>query len=373
MNCPIKLAVIGAGFWAELQIHAWVELVKQGKVELFSVYNRTLSKARVMSEKFNFKCVYDSAEEMFEKGGFDFVDIITSTQTHKQFVLTAAEYKIPVIVQKPMACTLHDAREMVAATEKAGVPFIVHENYRWWASTRKVKKLIEEGIIGALQDVTVQWRSGALSYYEYQPYFKKQKRLFVGEVGIHLLDIVRFLSNSNVREVYTQIKRFNTEIEGEDFGRLSLRMMNGITALVEVSVETLLENERPPQVFLTIFGTKGTIEVGPDFRCAITTLDKHSEKQSSIITLPAPIYQWSGQYGSGVSCMVAANSHYLNSIVDNTEAETSGLDNLNTIASAYGAYLSAEKNQVVDVANLEILDTYLEEAKIGYPEYPDGR
>ena len=366
---PFRLAVIGAGFWAKLQVYAWQELASQGKIKLACIYNRTREKAENLKKLFGFEHVYNDAEEMFKEKKFDFVDIITSTLTHKKYVLMAARYKVPAIVQKPMAASLKEAREIVSAAEKAGIPFIVHENFRWQEPVRKIKELIKKGIIGEVKDITVQWRSGSFDYYKDQPYFKGQQRLFIGEVGVHLIDVARFLAGSSVKDVYTQVQHFNTEVKGEDFARILLVMNNQISANLEVSVETPLEIESPPNIFITVFGTKGTVELGPDLRLAVSKL-KNMQKVTEVTYVPLHNYSWAGKYSLALIAMVPAHTHYLYSIIEKSEAETAGQDNINTLAATFGAYLSVEENSVVNVENLNKLERRLEEKKIGYPKHP---
>lgn len=366
---PVKIAVIGAGFWAGLQVRAWIELVEQGKAELVAICNRTREKAESFKERFGFAEVYDDVETLLGSKSFDVVDIITSTPSHYAFVMSAIDHRVPVIVQKPMASTLKEARSMAASAAQSGVPLIVHENYRWWPQIRQVKELINSGRFGALKDVTIQWRSGGMDYYEAQPYFRDQERFLIGEVGVHLVDVARFIAGSDVNAVYAQDQRFNGDIRGEDFARMLLTMNHGTTANIELGVETLLEHERPPQVFITAFCTKGTIELGPDFRIAVTTKETGG-RETRIRHISMPEYSWAGAYGVGVACMVSANTHYANCIRKKKEAETSGEDNVNTLAATLAAYLSVVRQGAIDISDLDTLEALLDEAHIGYPAFP---
>jgi predicted dehydrogenase len=367
---PLRLAVIGAGFWARFQVHAWQELATSGRVELACICNRTREKAEDFKRSFGFQHVYSEPERMFAERHFDLVDIVTSTPTHKPLVIMSAKYRVPAIVQKPIACSLKDARDMVFAAQQAGIPLVVHENYRWWSPTRKVKALVEQGVIGDLRDLVVQWKSGGYDYYENQPYFKSQKRFIIGEVGVHLVDIARFLAGADVREVCGQSQRFNPDINGEDFARIVLTLANNTTAILELGVETLLENERPPSVFIAAFGTEGTIELGPDFRLAVTRMKKE-RKVTEVTTVSIPTYPWAGAYPVALACMVDANAHYVDSILHGRAAETSGHENLNTIAATLGSYLAIEKKEVVNLEDLGTLEGVLEENRIGYPNHPN--
>jgi len=368
-DSPLRIAVVGAGFWAGLQVQAWMEIAGKENIELHGIYNRTRAKAKDFKERYGFSEVYDDFESLLGSKNIDVVDIVTSTPSHYDFVTRAIEHGVPVIVQKPMASTLREARRMAAAAEKSGVQLIVHENYRWWPQIRRVKEIIDGGDLGTFRDVTVQWKSGGMDYYRAQPYFRDQERFLIGEVGVHLIDVARFIAGSDVSSVYAQSQRFNSGIRGEDFARLMLTMETGATASVELGVETLLENERPPEVFITAFCTNGTIELGPDYRIALTTKSPEG-RETRIQHISIPEYTWAGAYGVGVSCMVQANAYYAACIKNKKEAETSGADNINTLAATLGAYLSVQRGEAIDITDTDTLEADLDDARIGYPVFP---
>ena len=140
----LRFAIFGTGFWSRFQLAAWQEL--KG-VACVALYNRTLSKAEALAREFGVPAVYDDPEELLRRERIDFVDVITSVETHRQFVDMAAAHNLPAICQKPMAPSLPEAEAMVAACRESGVPFYVHENWRWQTPIREVKRVLEEGRI----------------------------------------------------------------------------------------------------------------------------------------------------------------------------------------------------------------------------------
>nr|MDQ2998311.1 Gfo/Idh/MocA family oxidoreductase [Chloroflexota bacterium] len=117
---PLRFAIFGAGFWARFQLAAWREL--EG-VECVAIYNRTRAKAEALARDFGVPRVYDDPLALLDQEQLDFIDVITDVDTHSRFVQLAAQYKLPVISQKPMAPTLAEAERMVAACRAAGTPF----------------------------------------------------------------------------------------------------------------------------------------------------------------------------------------------------------------------------------------------------------
>ena len=125
---PSRFAILGTGFWAGFQLAAWRELPA---ARCMALYNRTPAKARDLAARFEVPNVYADAAELLRREALDFVDIISSPDTHRRFVELAAAHRVPVICQKPLAENLADAEAMLAACRGAGVPLLVHENWRW--------------------------------------------------------------------------------------------------------------------------------------------------------------------------------------------------------------------------------------------------
>src|SRR5512146_1003161 len=155
----LKFAIFGTGFWSLFQIPAWLEV---GGARPEAAYNRTLSRAEGVAKRFGIPRVYGGAEELLrnECENLDFVDIITAVETHAPLVKLAAKYHLPVICQKPMSTDLASAEEMVAACREAGVPFYIHENWRWQAPIRALKRVLDDGTIGQPFRARIEMISG---------------------------------------------------------------------------------------------------------------------------------------------------------------------------------------------------------------------
>ena len=146
-----------------------------------------------MAEKFGVPHVYGDPEELLRKEELDFVDIITEVPAHAPLVRLAAQYRVPVICQKPMAPDYATCQRMVQACEEAGIPFYVHENYRWQAPIRELKRIVDEGHIGRLFRGRFQFLHALEPFvWENQPLLKTLPRLIIADQGSHQLDLARF-------------------------------------------------------------------------------------------------------------------------------------------------------------------------------------
>jgi predicted dehydrogenase len=178
----LKYAVFGCGFWSHFQISGWNEL--EG-LELVALYNRTLSKAEQVAEKFNVPAVYDDPKKLFRKEELDFVDIITDVDTHLKFTKMAARQGLDVVCQKPMASSWGRAKELVEVCKKNKVKLYINENFRWQAPIRKVKEVMNAGIIGDIFKARISFCS-AFPVFDNQPFLAELDQFILTDIGSHV-------------------------------------------------------------------------------------------------------------------------------------------------------------------------------------------
>jgi predicted dehydrogenase len=334
----LKFAVLGTGFWSHFQIPAWFEV---GGVELVALYNRTVSKAEAVAQKFGVPRVYGDAEELLRNEELDFVDIITEVPAHAPLVHLAAKYKVPVICQKPMASDYATCEGMVAACREAGVPFSIHENFRWQTPMRAIKRLLDEGTIGKPFRARLQFVHGLPTIFENQPFLKELEKFAFTDVGSHLFDLARFFFGE-AQSIYAQTYRSRPDIKGEDVASAMLRI-GDLICTCDISYSTKMERSIFPETLAFIEGDKGTIELTPDLWLHVTT-----DAGTTVERHAPPAYAWADpQYAVVHASIVPCNANLLHALKTGTPAETSGEDNLKTMRLVYSAYESAANNQVV--------------------------
>lgn len=338
-----KGALIGCGFFAVNQMHGWQDLAD---VEIVAICDRDPERLRIVGDQFGVERRYQSADEMFAEGGFDFVDIATTVGSHRALVELAANHKVPAICQKPFAPTLADAKAMVAAAEAAGIPLMIHENFRWQTPILAVKTVLDNGAIGEPFWGRVSFRSG-FDVFSGQPYLAKGKRFIIEDLGIHSLDIARFLFGDASR-MTARTRRINPDIAGEDVATMLLDHDNGVTSIVDVSYASKLPEEPFPETFVEIDGTKGTLRLGKDYKLTVHSPD------GTVQSIAAPnLLPWASRPWHNIQESVALiQKHWAERLSQGREPDTSGRDNLKTFALVEAAYLSAERGETIAIADL---------------------
>jgi predicted dehydrogenase len=335
----LRFAIFGAGFWAQYQLPAWLELPG---VECVAIYNRTLAKAEKLAERFGVTAVYDDPEKLLASEEIDFIDVITDVETHSPLVHLAAKHKLPVICQKPMAPTLDEAEKMVAACRRARVPLFIHENWRWQTPVRELKRVLDEGHIGKLFRGRIDMISG-FPVFKNQPFLRELKQFIITDLGSHTLDVARFLFGEAER-LYCQIDRIHKDIKGEDTATIMMRMGGGTTVVCNMAyAENFLEHDRFPETYFFVEGEKGSIELGPDYWVRVTT-----ESGTHAKRCPPPHYEWANPaYDVVHASIVPCNANILRALQGKGPAETSGEDNLKTARLVFASYDSARGGETI--------------------------
>ncbi len=335
----LRLAIFGCGFWARYQLAAWREL--EG-VEIVALYNRTLNKAEALAHEFGVTAVYDDPQALLSNEHPDAIDIITDVDTHRRFVELAAAHGIPAICQKPMAPTLVDAQAMVSACAAAGVPLIIHENFRWQTPIRQLKQMLNSGVIGAPFRGRVQFAS-SFPVFDNQPFLRELDQFIMTDVGSHIFDVARFLFG-DAQRMYCQTRRVNPAIKGEDVAT-ALLQHGDVACVCDMSYASKLEHERFPETYVVIEGERGSLELGPDYWIRLTTDDgTHAQR------FPPPRYSWADPaYDLVHASIVPCNADILRALQGGPPAETSAADNFKTVQLVWAAYQSAGSEQAVDL------------------------
>jgi predicted dehydrogenase len=335
----IRVGVIGCGFYAQNHLNAWRDLGAEGAV-LSAVCDVDAVKARSAGEGFGVPW-YTDANAMLAAEKLDAVDIVTRQDTHRPIAETTISHGVATIVQKPFAPNWEDATAIVDAARKGGVWLAVHENFRYQTPLRTVRETIDSGAIGQPNWARIAFRTG-FDVYTTQPYFYDEERFVIADVGVHVLDVSRFLLG-DVERISCETQRRNPRVRGEDTATMLLRHESAAVSIVECTYESRRDDDPFPETMLEIEGARGSIVVTRGCRMKLTSDGAASEINIGMPLLPWTSHPWHvSQEGALGACR-----HFLDCLQRGVPAETCGEDNLKTYALVDAAYLAAAEHRSV--------------------------
>lgn len=153
-----------------------------------------LSEAAV---KLGFDEIETDWQKLVERSDIDIIDITVPSNFHAEIGIRAAQNGKHVFCEKPLALTLSDAREMLAAVKRAGVRHQIGFNYRFAPALTLAKQMIESGKLGRIFHVRASFLQDWIIDPDYPKVWRLDKRVCgsgaLGDLGAHVIDAARYL------------------------------------------------------------------------------------------------------------------------------------------------------------------------------------
>lgn len=157
---PLRVGVIGVGFGAAVHIPALMELPE---TEVITVCARRTERAIGAAAKFNIPLVTTDFRELLAEPSVEAVVIAAPPFLHHAMSIAAFEAGKHVLLEKPMARSLAEARDMAKMADSAGVVAMVNHEYRFHPVRARIKELLDQGYIGTPQAISLTAYTSTLS------------------------------------------------------------------------------------------------------------------------------------------------------------------------------------------------------------------
>ena len=237
---------------------------------------------------------------------------------HKQITLDCLEAGCNVLVEKPIAETIEDAREMISCAKARGLKLMVGHIERFNPAAVGLKKAIDEGQIGHLVSISAK-RVGPFS-----PRIRDVG--IIMDLGVHDIDLFHFILKERARNVYASAG--GTIHPEEDHATIMIGFSNGYSAIIETNWLTPHKIRK-----ITVVGTKGIAEADL-INCTLTLHDQHWVRDAKI-----------GKYEP----LRAELEHFIDCVVNDKTPAVSGEDGLAALCVALNAIASYKSKKLVDI------------------------
>src|SRR5688572_28940258 len=150
----LNIGLVGYGFMGRTHSNAFLQAPRYFDLPYKPVLKAVAARNKERVEKFAGNWGYESYEtdwrKLIERSDIDVVDIASPNDTHREIAIAAAQAGKMVMCEKPLGRTAEEAKAMVDAVEKAGVPNTVWYNYRRVPAVTLIKQLLEQGKFGRI-------------------------------------------------------------------------------------------------------------------------------------------------------------------------------------------------------------------------------
>lgn len=260
----MNIAVVGAGRMGWIFAKA-IATLHPAKVA-FAV-SRSLDSAQKMGEYFGCRAS-TSLEEVLDDA--DAVVIAATTPAHKELAILCAEAGKPFFLEKPIAETLEEGREIVHATEKHGVQSMVGFQRRFDPDYAQAKKHIEAGGIGQLEVFRSISRDASMGSSSLEWHLKSGG--LIVDLGVHDMDLARWFMGevASVQALGGALTDPTLSQHGlHDTAVAMLQFASGAFGTVEMARNTAYGHE----VRTEVLGANGKCSIERDQRGALRIYD----------------------------------------------------------------------------------------------------
>ena len=257
----LRVALAGAGMAARHHARAWRSI--EGAT-LVAVADPETGRARAFAREQGVDASFEDVARMLAETTPDALDIAAAHDAHGSLCRLSAEAGVPFLCQKPLAPTLVEA-EAIVADVGARVRWAVHENWCFRPWYREIARRVAADAIGELRRIDMLARGSGLlpgsggirPALERQPMLARIRRLALGEVGVHHLDVAIRLAGPCDLE-FVALGHDVDAVHGESRARLALRSRGGVRLAIDVDLASPGAPERVDDI-VAIEGAHGTI------------------------------------------------------------------------------------------------------------------
>ena len=253
----LKGAIIGCGFFAYNHMQAWKEI---NNAEIIAACDLEEKKVINFSKKFNIPNCYTDIHDLISSEKLDFVDVVTTMETHLKIANILSKNKIATSMQKPFAENLANAKKIVRLFKNTNTPLMVHENFRWQTPLLELKKIEKKYKLKDPQYAKISFRHANPVGYTNQTYLYDLEEYLILDVGIHLYDLSRFFLGE-AASVYTINQNTNKKFKGETAFTSLVRHHNNGVSSIDAYISSIKTPDRFAQTLVKLEYTKGPIDI----------------------------------------------------------------------------------------------------------------
>jgi predicted dehydrogenase len=218
--------------------------------------------------------VYTNFEEMINAESkrpadqrMDFVTIVTPNFAHFAPAMMALDHGFNVVIEKPIAFTLDEAKQLKKKVEETGLMLLLTHTYSGYPLVKEARELVKKGAFGKIRKIYVEYHQGWLSKlseregnaqaaWRTDP-SKSGKSGCMGDIGTHAAHLAEYISGQKISQLCASL---NVVVDGrmlDDDGAVLLRFDGGATGTLSASQVAAGEENA---LKIRVYGENGGLE-----------------------------------------------------------------------------------------------------------------
>jgi myo-inositol 2-dehydrogenase/D-chiro-inositol 1-dehydrogenase len=336
-NGILRFGVIGAGRIGK--IHAENLATRVPCVAVAAIADIDTKTAQETAARLHIPVVYADYHDILSDPTIDAVAICSSTDTHAKIVIEAAQAGKHIFCEKPIDHDLAKIDAALAAVEQAGVKLQIGFNRRFDPNFANVRDMVADGKVGTPQIVRITSRDPAPPPVSY---IKVSGGMFL-DMTIHDFDMARFLTGSEVVEVFTAAGVMVDQAIGEagdvDTAVITLRFANGAIGTIDNSRKAVYGYDQRVEVF----GSGGMVQAFNN--------TPHNDVYANAdgVQSAKPLYFFLERY---TESFIAEMKAFVKSIIEDSQPPVTGNDGRIPVMIGMAAKKSYLENRPVKLSEI---------------------
>jgi len=332
MKQKVNVGLIGAGRIGTLHAAHLTHRIPQSN--LVAVSDTYRPAAQACAARFEIATVETDHQAILARDDVEAVVICSSTDTHAQIIIDAAEAGKHIFCEKPIHFDLAEIDRALAAVEETGVKLQIGFNRRFDPTFREVHDRVLEGRIGKPHILRITSRDPQPPPIDY---VKVSGGMFL-DMTIHDFDMARYLIGSEVEEIFALGQVLVDPAIGEagdiDTAILTLRFANGAIGTIDNSRQAVYGYDQRVEVF----GSAGVISTANQTPHRATYSDRKG------VHAALPLHFFIERY---VDSYIAEMEAFVRCVLQDTPPSVSGQDGRIPVVMGYAAQKSLREGRPV--------------------------
>lgn len=333
----IRIGIIGAGRIGKIHTD---NLLRLPQVEVIAVSDLFAGpELEAWAAERGIEHVVTDSNMLIANPDIDAVFICSSTDTHVPLIKQAAKAGKHIFCEKPVSMDIKQTEEALEIVREAGVKLQIGFNRRFDHNFKRVREHVQGGTIGQPHIVKITSRDPNPPHADY---IKVSGGIFM-DMMIHDFDMARFVTGSEVEEVYAQgnvlINPVFAEHGDVDTAIVTLRFENGALGVIDNSRQAVYGYDQRVEVF----GSKGSVAVTNDHpnTAEISTAEG--------VVRDKPLHFFLERYNAAY---VEETQMFIDCLVNGNPLPVEGFDGLQAERIALAAKLSSRLKRPVKVSEI---------------------
>jgi len=326
----LRLIQVGVGGFGR----SWTNVVESSQfwkaVAYVDINEKALKEAAIAHGMPKDRCFKDLESALAEVEA-DAVLIVVPPKAHMEIALRSLKAGLHVLIEKPLADTMKNAKRIVSEASRQGLKLMVSQNYRFRRGARTVRRLIETEEVGKTSYAIVNFHKAP----QFKGFRVEMEYPLLVDMAIHHFDTMRYIFNSDPVSIYCETWRPDWSwFKGDPCVSVTIKMKNGVH-LTYVGSWVSLGWETPWDGDWRIECSEGGIHWSENVKIKMKNSAK--EETRSLVSMP-------------VEDRAYSLYEFAEAIIKNREPETSGRDNLKSLAMVFASLDSVKKGKSIVVS-----------------------